>query len=84
VFLIVKKFWQDKKENTRTGYSTHVKLSLFLIAPITGVIFSGILVTGVSIGGIKSRILIQIPNGTAFSWDLERSETNSNRMNLTK
>jgi hypothetical protein len=80
----MKKFWQAKKENNHTAYSTHFKLSLFLIAPITGVIFSGILVIGVSISGMKSRILIQNPEGTAFSWNLERSETDSNCMNITK
>jgi hypothetical protein len=60
---------------------SHFKLSLLLMALIAGVIFSGILIAGVSLSGIKSRVVIQMSNGTAFSWDLERSETNANRIN---
>jgi hypothetical protein len=81
VFFIVNQFWRhNKKENACTGYSTHFKLGLLVITPVAGVIFSGILITGVSISGIKSHLVIQVPNGIAFSWDLERSE-NANRVN---
>jgi hypothetical protein len=82
VLFIVNQFWRHgKKENAHTSYSTHFKLSLLVIAPIAGVFFSGILIAGVSFSGIKSRVVIQMSNGTAFSWDLERSETNANRIN---
>jgi hypothetical protein len=39
------------------------------------------IITGVSISGIRSRLLVRMPNGTTISWQIEPSELNSDPMN---
>jgi len=53
------------------------------ISSLAYIILFGILaiITGVRISGIRSRLLVRIPNGTTIFWQIEPPELNADPMN---